>query len=84
MGNKPFCGSGIVTRALDTCATKSQCWDILYLVFVVEMAFLCMFLLHFDDEHHHGVFDTAQLTEGHIQAATSKKKKHFDIQLGCS
>ena len=39
---------------LDHCAIKSCCWDVLF-GFVVLMAFLCTFLLHFNDEHHHTV-----------------------------
>ena len=44
------------TRALflTTCATKLCYWDALF-GFVVLMAFLCTFLLHFNDGHHHTV-----------------------------
>ena len=48
---------------LTTRTTKSQCWDVLCLVLMFGMALLCMFLLHFNDEHHHTVTMTiASLT----------------------
>ena len=59
--------------------------------FVVSMAASCMFLLHFNDEHHYtdsdySVFDTnAQLTEGRSawdlpKQPPAKKRRHRAMQ----
>ena len=67
LGAGAFCCDFTRALFLTTCATKSCCWDVLFGL-VVLMAFLCTFLLHFNDEHHHTVLmaiaSLTPLTEG--------------------